>query len=161
MPLSASLSFGFQVQSFTRIAKIRCDREGFDNSTDISSCQIYLPSPIDQRQAGVRCFQSGMFMQQQLSLLKYISHILCVDPCKDGEMRLVNDAFDNNEEEQMIEGSANFLVDSNTSMANAAVEGRVEICFHNVWGAIFDQNFTNKDAAVVCHQLGYNRYGIE
>ena len=76
-------------------------------------------------------------------------------------MRLVNDAFDNIEEEQMTEGSANFLVDSNASMANAAVEGRVEICFQNVWGAIFDQTFTNKDAAVVCHQLGYNRYGIK
>ena len=45
-----------------------------------------------------------------------------------------------------------------TNVENA-IEGRVEVCYHNVWGSIFDQNFTNKDAAVVCHQLGYSRYG--
>lgn len=105
--------------------------------------------------------QVCLFLQQQLLWLKYISHIVfCVDPCQDGEVRLVNDAFHNNEEEQMSEGSANFLVDSNMSMANAPAEGRIEICFRNVWGAIFDRNFTNKDAAVVCHQLGYDRYGM-
>ena len=36
-------------------------------------------------------------------------------------------------------------------------EGRVEICFNNVWGAIYDENWSYKDAAVVCHQLGFSR----
>ena len=42
-----------------------------------------------------------------------------------------------------------------------AIEGRIEICFQNVWGAIYDTKFTNLDAAVACHQLGYSRYGNE
>jgi hypothetical protein len=43
--------------------------------------------------------------------------------------------------------------------SETAIEGRIEICFQNVWGAIYDTNFTNLDAAVACHQLGYSRYG--
>ena len=40
-------------------------------------------------------------------------------------------------------------------------EGRVEICYENVWGAVYDGNWTQYDAAVVCNQLGrgFNRYG--
>ena len=37
-------------------------------------------------------------------------------------------------------------------------EGRVEICYRNVWGAVFDSSWEEYDAAVVCNQLGFDRY---
>ena len=40
------------------------------------------------------------------------------------------------------------------------IEGRVEICYQNVWSAIYDENWSNKDAAVACYQLGFSRYGM-
>lgn len=33
------------------------------------------------------------------------------------------------------------------------VEGRVEICHESVWSAVYDDNWSNEDAAVACHQL--------
>ena len=38
-------------------------------------------------------------------------------------------------------------------------EGRVEVCHGGVWGAILDENWTNRDAAVVCRQMGYPSQG--
>ena len=38
-------------------------------------------------------------------------------------------------------------------------EGRVEICYDNVWGAVHDQQWNEYDAAVACAQLGFDRNG--
>ena len=40
-----------------------------------------------------------------------------------------------------------------------ANEGRVEICYQNVWGAVYDEDWTGNDTAVVCSQLGFGRLG--
>ena len=39
-------------------------------------------------------------------------------------------------------------------------EGRVEICYQGVWGAVSDTNWTAIDAAVTCQQLGFNPKGM-
>ena len=37
--------------------------------------------------------------------------------------------------------------------------GRVEICINDVYGTICDETWDNKDASVVCKQLGFSPYG--
>ena len=44
---------------------------------------------------------------------------------------------------------------------STAVEGRVEVCLNNVWGAVCDDSFNSEEARVVCGQLGFQRSGID
>ena len=47
------------------------------------------------------------------------------------------------------------LVDGNTTR-----EGRVEICFDNVYGTVCDDQWGPLDAAVACRQLGFSDAGM-
>ena len=69
--------------------------------------------------------------------LKCIPHKLSrfwISGCTEGEVRLVG-GTDNN-------------------------EGRVEICFSNVWGTVCDNMWDATDARVTCRQLGLGTTGI-
>ena len=46
-----------------------------------------------------------------------------------------------------------------SSNGPSLTEGRVEVFYEGVWGAIFDPDWTALDAAVVCKELGHNPKG--
>lgn len=37
--------------------------------------------------------------------------------------------------------------------------GRIELCFNGTWSPVCEDVWSNKEASVVCHQLGFSRAG--
>ena len=53
--------------------------------------------------------------------------------CQDGDVQLVDGSYNN--------------------------VGRIDLCVNGIWGTICSNSFDNKDASVVCRQLGYSSFG--
>ena len=52
--------------------------------------------------------------------------------------------------------------DGEIRIANAIIEneGRIEVCFKGVWGAVCDEGWDKTDAFIACKQIGFPRLGI-
>ena len=69
-------------------------------------------------------------MSAENSLKVFVSHYhVILNSCSDGAVRLVN--------------------------GGDAYQGRVEACLNAQWGALCHTSWDNKDAVVVCRQLGF------
>ena len=44
-------------------------------------------------------------------------------------------------------------------VGSSPLEGRLEVCYHGVWGTVCEKTFDVLDANVVCQQLGYSPLG--
>ena len=66
---------------------------------------------------------------------------------KNSNAELVNTCTDDGEL-QLVDGRNEF-------------EGRLEICFDGTWGTVCDDSWDNRDAEVVCRQLGFNTTGAQ
>ena len=60
------------------------------------------------------------------------------------------------------------IADSNFSCADgdarlvgglSSADGRVELCHDNHFGTVCEENWTNKEAEIVCSQLGFTNQG--
>lgn len=155
IPLNVLRSFDFEVQPSSHEAIINCSAEAADGAMNLTACSISLSATNRRQQAGIRCFQTGT--NTQLSII--MNHnIELIESCEDGDVRIINNAGQEQTKE-CLDGSDSDHQRRSVPSFETATEGRIEICFQNVWGAIYDTNFTNLDAAVACHQLGYSRYG--
>ena len=70
------------------------------------------------------------------------------EECSDGEMRLVPDS-------QLIRP----VGPRGPREIEPVREGRLEICYQGVWGAVYDANWTAIDAAVTCQEFGFDPRG--
>ena len=59
--------------------------------------------------------------------------VVCERACSDGDIRLAH--------------------------GNSSYEGRVEVCVEGVWGTVCDEQWTTRDAEVICNQLNLTKYG--
>ena len=106
------------------------------NGTESSLLECSIVTIGDCIPAAVRCYDCKSFTIYQPASIDikcwlgfhYIIYFLIV-PCNHGDVRLVD--------------------------GRNQSHGRVEVCVLDVWGTVCDDSWDDKDARVVCRQLGY------
>ena len=71
-----------------------------------------------------------------------------------GGYNVIHDCFDTYTEPSCEDGMIRLSPDG-----PSLNEGRVEMCYQNIWGAVYDQRWSQFDAAVACAQLSFSRTG--
>ena len=64
------------------------------------------------------------------------------------------------EAERCSDGDVRLVPPPSASPQAGLREGRLEFCFQGLWGAVFDTDWSELDAAVGCQQLGYDSKGM-
>lgn len=82
-----------------------------------------------------------MFIQCDACKLNHMNDpiALCIGVCREGDVRLFSMA-----------GSDRF---------QEFVSGEAQICIGGVYGSVCDELWDNRDASVICQQLGFSPYG--
>ena len=57
------------------------------------------------------------------------------------------------------QGTASTCREGDIRLQGGNYQGRVEICYNNIWGTVCDINWQDTQAAVVCKQLGLIPFG--
>ena len=70
-------------------------------------------------------------------------------PCVNGRVRLVNN-----------DAASESQLPSYDLIKDAVSRGTVEVCVNNMYGSVCADNWDNRDASVLCSQLGFSSNGI-
>ena len=96
----------------------------------VARMQVMLVSFVNVRW-NFSVLSSSFSLLSLLSIPLFL--FLSLGPCSNGDIRLGDD--------------------------NGGLRGRVEVCINMSWYTICHHGWSQREASVVCHQLGYSRYG--
>lgn len=101
--------------------------------------------------AGVICQSKFGVCELVPGILSFCPTVVDCDPCVSVINVIHNIAVDN----PSCEHGTLRLSGSGTTQ----YEGRVEICLGGTWGTVCDDSWDNRDASVVCRQIGFSPNG--